>query len=177
MSATSHRNIPACSRVEANGSATGVVTLGDVVENLRVCVGYRVDEANRAFADSVASLVDQSEDRAKRRGGGRCAKDLRPFAVDGGDVVGSVGRDIWEPSGGLRVVVPVCAVRWQVVLEERLDRAGLVIWEREYVAEATARINDRLTSLLRLSRSRQDVRSVDDLCGTNARHERTCSRE
>jgi hypothetical protein len=62
--------IPAGCCLETSSATTLVATLCDVVEDLRVGVGRRVDESNTALADRKASLVDQGQDTTECWGGG-----------------------------------------------------------------------------------------------------------
>lgn len=50
-----------------------------------------------------------------------------------------------------------------MVLEPGLDRGLLVAWEREDVAEASPRVDDRLARLFWLCSTGKDVGSWDDL--------------
>jgi hypothetical protein len=85
--------IPARRRRETRGATTLVAALRDIVQNARVRVKHRIDEANAAFAGVVAGLVDQGENRAGRGRGGGGAVDEGEVAVDGDHVVCAVGLE------------------------------------------------------------------------------------
>lgn len=79
----------------------------------------------------------------------------------------TVRRDVRKAASLLAVVEAVGSVWWRVVLKPGLDRGLLVAWEREDVAEASPRVDDRLARLFWLCSTGEDVGSWDDLRGTH----------
>ncbi len=90
---------------------------GDVVQDARVGVEGRVNEADGTFSGIGTLLVDEGDDAAEC--GGRCggAIDQAQAAVDGDDVVCAVSGDVGVAADGLRVVVLGGGVGWLVVGE------------------------------------------------------------
>ena len=83
-----------------------------------MCIDDRVQESNRRFTNIDPSLIDQcdySTDNGRRS---RCTEDEGERSVDGNDVVGAVGTDVWETTSLAGVVEAVGTVWWGVVGEE-----------------------------------------------------------
>jgi hypothetical protein len=83
--------IPARRRRKARRATTLIAAFRDIVQNARVRIENRVDEADATLAGVVAGLVDQGEDGAGRGRGGRSAVDEGEVAVDGDHVVCAIG--------------------------------------------------------------------------------------
>ena len=67
--------IPSAHGGKARGPTPLVAPNGDVVERRRVGVDGRIDESDRLLARVDALLIDEGDDGAERRGGGRGSID------------------------------------------------------------------------------------------------------
>jgi hypothetical protein len=91
--AQARNRIPARSGRKARSATTLIAALGDVVQDVRVRIKDRVDEADAALAGVVAGLVDQGEDGAGGRRGSGGAVHEGEVAVDSDDIVCAVGLE------------------------------------------------------------------------------------
>ena len=68
----------------------------DVIEKslefIRVNSG--IDESDGRFPSSKSSVIDQGEDGSHHRSGGRSSEDEPEFAIDGDDIVCTIGTQI-----------------------------------------------------------------------------------
>jgi len=146
---------------------------GDIIHNARVRVQRRIDEAHGPLPRVRALLVDQSDDAAESRRGGRGAVDEAQGAVDCDDVVCAVGADVREPARGLRVVVLGRRVGRFVVREVGFHDRRLVGGEGKNVAEAPARVDDGFAGFF----GGGDTGPGYDLRGADRGHVGACSGE
>ena len=136
-----------------------VPTRGNVVEDAGVRVEGRVDEADGSLAGIGPLFVDEGDDAAKGRRGRRCAIDQAETAVDGDNIVCTVGSHVRIASYGLRIVVLSRGVARLVICKVGGNSRRLVGWLGEDVAESTAGVDNGLAGFLR----RGDAGARDDL--------------
>ncbi len=141
--------IPAADGLEALGATARVRAVRDVVQDVRVLVERRVDEADGVLAAGEALFVDAVDDGREDGGAGASAALERGVAVDVGCDVVTVGGDVGiaaadavvEAAGqGDAAVegVGVVGVGRHVVFEKVLDGVFLVVGNGVDVAETAA---------------------------------------
>lgn len=142
--------VATCTRlVVAVGAAQALVTLGDVVEDLRVLIDGRVDEAEGLLAGGDALLVDAREDGSDEgrrlgcatRGLVAALDDESSVVTNGGEIGVAAAGAVVDAAGlgNLAVAGGVGLVPGVVLAEVVRDGRLLVVGRFVDVAEAAAR--------------------------------------
>lgn len=165
-----------CNRIPTWGSresrsATALVTaLGDVVQNARMGIQGRIDEANRALSNIQASLVDLGQDASECWTTGAGAIDEPERAVNSDNIVCSIRRDIRNTTSHLRVIEAIGTIWGRVIGKPMLDSGCLVTRQGEHVAESATTVDHSLTGFFGLSTRDKifdDIGVVLNLCCSN----------
>lgn len=159
--AQSSHGIPPGNSVKSSGSTSRVAASSNVVEDLRILVGHRVDEPDAAQTPRETLLIDQGQDRSESWAGRGSAVYKSELSIHGDDVVGPVGTDV-RIASGLHAIVVTRGVVWGVVVGEvALHCFALVAGQRENVGKSTARVDYGFASLLWLGAGRKGVGKRD----------------